>query len=101
MRPDNSLISNESGYCMAIKGQIYVIYLGEGGTTELRLPDATFAVSWYDPRKGGNVQSGSVEQIKGGGSRSIGAPPVDDKKDWVALVRLSESTPNPSSQLSE
>ena len=60
----------------------------EGGETRLQLPSqGSFRVEWFDPRNGGPPQAGSVEEVQGGGSVSIGAPPSTPGEDWVALVR--------------
>ena len=46
-----------------------------------------FDVKWFNPRKGGELQMGSVESVNGGGSVSIGSPPDDAKDDWLAVIR--------------
>jgi hypothetical protein len=61
MRNINSLAGNRendnSRYCFAKPGEIYIVYLPEGGTAELDLNGVTgrFSVSWYDPRNGGDL----------------------------------------------
>jgi len=89
MAPNDTLISAEKAYCFAKPGQIYAVYLPAGGTTSLDLGSspATFAVQWFNPRTGGPLQTGSKTTIKGPGSVSIGRPPNDADKDWVALIK--------------
>jgi hypothetical protein len=89
MHPADSLTSNADDYCLAKPGQLYAIYLPEGGTTTLDLGQstATFNITWYNPRTGGDLVPGSVRTITGPGRQSIGDPPADRDQDWVALIR--------------
>lgn len=83
--PDNA----NTRYCLALPNWTYVVYLAEGGSTELNLSDATgtFEVRWYDPRKGGTLQSGSVMQVQGGATVPLGNAPSAPEQDWVVLIR--------------
>jgi hypothetical protein len=76
-------------YVFAKRGQIYAVYLPDGGTTTLNLVGAsgTFEVKWYNPRTGGPLQNGSVATVQGGGNRSLGTAPKDATSDWAVLVR--------------
>ena len=89
MVPADSLTSSTIDYCLAKAGQVYAIYLPNGGTTQLSLAgvSGTFEVSWYDPRNGGDLEVGTVATVSGGGTVSIGLPPSETTRDWVALVR--------------
>jgi hypothetical protein len=89
MAHHDELTSAKDDYCLAKKGQIYVIYLPSGGTTKLDLGDsyASLTVRWYNPRTGGKLQISSVKTITGPGSVAIGYPPADSDKDWVALIK--------------
>ncbi len=89
MNRADTLTSSPTDFCFAKPGSVYAIYLPEGGTTELDLGQMTaqFAISWYNPRTGGPLESGSVRTIAGPGKKSIGMPPEGPTEDWVALVR--------------
>ncbi len=93
MNNADALVGNpkrENGrFCFAERGETYVVYLPEGGTTRLDLSGAkgSFDVKWYDPRNGGKLQRGSVSRVSGGASVALGNPPSDADEDWVALVR--------------
>jgi hypothetical protein len=87
MHSDDGLVSNPSAYCFAKPGEVYAIYLGEGGTTDLSLAQGTYSIDWFDPRNGGSLQKGSKNQLTGAESVSIGSPPAEPARDWVALVR--------------
>jgi hypothetical protein len=71
--------------------------LKTGATTNLDLSGATvgenFKVQWYDPRNGGPLQDGSVTQVTGGGTVSLGQPPSDAGEDWAILVTAESFVP--------
>ncbi len=89
----DSLIGNNGNsnakYCLAKAGELYLVYLPEGGTTELDLSDAggSFTVSWFNPREGGPLSQGSVKSVSGGGKVTLGQPPADPDEDWLVVVR--------------
>jgi hypothetical protein len=87
MANDNGLSSNEDSYCFAKEGEVYVVYLKNGGETELNLNSfkGKFKVSLYNPRTG--EYAGKRKTIQGGRKVSLGAPPSEGKQDWVVLVR--------------
>jgi hypothetical protein len=84
----NSKDSNDK-YCLAKAGDVYLVYLPEGGETKLDLSgtEGSFKVQWFNPREGGALAKGSVEMIGGGKHSSLGAPPKDKDQDWLAVVR--------------
>ncbi len=90
MEPANELTSNPKDYCFANPGEIYAIYLSEGGSTEITIGEGIYKVLWFDPRNGGDLQLGSVKEIKGPGVKSIGHPPTNKDNDWSILVRRAE-----------
>ena len=89
----NELIGNSAdnvkeGFCYAKEGSNYVVYLPSGGTKDLNLSKASgdFKIQWFDPRNGGQLQTGSISSVKGGKKVSIGNPPNNPKQDWVAYI---------------
>ena len=88
MRPADELTPCKDDYCFAKPGEVYAVYLPNGGSTELTLPRGKYTVKWYDPRRGGRLQDGTVGALNGPGSRSIGEAPAEKSKDWAALVSL-------------
>ncbi len=92
MKNADALVGNaandNSRYAFAKPGEVYVVFLPEGGAATLDLTDASgsFQVQWFDPRKGGALQQGAVESVEGGGKRALGAPPADPREDWAVLV---------------
>ena len=97
MKNANALVGNEkndnSKWCFTKPGEIYVIYLSRGGTTEIDLNRAqgTFQVKWYDPRNGGPLKGGTSSKVTGGGVRALGNPPSDGGRDWACLLRKTAS----------
>ena len=89
----NDLVGNKengnSRYCFAKPGEIYLVYLPNGGSTRLDLSGAegNFEVKWFNPREGGALSDGTVGALTGGGSSSIGNPGSDRSEDWLALIR--------------
>ena len=81
--------NTNSRYCFAAPGEVYVVYLPDGGETELDVNAAKtpLTVKWFNPRTGGALLDGSVTQVAGPGKASLGKPPSDPDQDWVILVR--------------
>jgi hypothetical protein len=80
--------SDNSKYCFAKAGEIYLVFLPNGGTTELDVAGASgsFTVKWFNPRVGGALAEGSVKSVKGGGKVSLGNPPAEPDQDWLAVI---------------
>lgn len=80
---------DNSRYCLAAPGDVYVVYLPAGGATELDLETTRepLTVRWFNPRTGGPLQTGSVAAVHGPGRVPLGPPPADTGEDWVILVR--------------
>ncbi len=92
MRSADRLTPDPRDHVFALPGSVYAVYLPEGGGAELDLSAAAgvFEVKWYDPRHGGELQEGSVREVRGGARRSLGTPPREPAKDWAILVRRKE-----------
>ncbi len=67
----------------------YLVYLPNGGTTDLDLSGATgsFTVNWFNPRTGGALAGGPVKSVNGGGKVALGTSPADADEDWLAIIR--------------
>ena len=92
MKGDDGLTSSSSDYVFAKKGELYVMYLPNGGSTNLNLSgvNGSFNIEWFDPRNGGELQRGTVNSVSGGGQVSLGEAPKDRSQDWVILVRSED-----------
>ena len=89
MKPNHSLINNPNAYCLSKKKEIYPIYLPEKETytIDLRESKQAYTVSWFDPLKGGKLQTGSIKTIKGGAIQNLGKPPEGLNEDAVILLK--------------
>jgi hypothetical protein len=89
----DALVGNDqqdnSKYCFAKPGELYLVYLPDGGTTNLDLAEARgeFSVKWFNPRAGGELLAGSVGAVTAPATVSLGEPPADPDEDWLAVVR--------------
>ena len=87
MAPSDGLTS--SGWCLAKAGQVYAVYLPNGGSANLQVGSGTYGVQWYNPRAGGGLQNGSVTSVTGPATVSIGIAPGSTTQDWAVLVKLT------------
>ncbi len=93
MKNANALIGNTKDtndkFCFAKAGELYLVYLPNGGTTDLDLTGAkgTFTVKWFNPRSGGKLMDGSVKSVEAGRAAVLGNPPADAGEDWLAVIR--------------
>ena len=88
MAPHDELISSGKGYVLANPGNSYIVYLPTGGSVNLNLDNKRYRVWWYNPRTGGNMQTGTVNYIQGPGNIQIGNSPTDINKDWAAYIKV-------------
>ncbi len=77
----NGLVGNtkndNSKYCFAKEGELYLVYLPTGGSTTLKVSEGRFSVQWFNPRTG---------EI--GAARDFATPlQAPDQEDWLAVVR--------------
>ncbi len=89
MESQDELLNGDQAYCLAKKGEVYAVYLTFGGHAALDLSEiaGSFSVDWYNPRTGGALQKGVIQQLEGGNVVNLGTPPTDSDKDWVVLLR--------------
>lgn len=80
---------DNSRYCLANPDELYLVYLPEGGNHKLDLSKATgkFSVEWFNPRAGGKLSKGAINEVSGGGPAEMGEPPSDSDEDWLAVIR--------------
>lgn len=90
MEDGDALVTNTAGtdHVLADPGEIYAIFLPEGGsgTLDLQGVTGTFSVQWYDPLTGGAFLDGTVTEVTGGGAVSLGLAPYETNRDWAVLV---------------
>lgn len=72
------------GWALSDGAGTHVVYLPDGGRTELRsddMPDATYTVGWYEPNTGAVV---ATEDAAPSNLLVLTAP--DAERDWLAVV---------------
>lgn len=93
MSNDNSRLPDESTdwVLSSDDGSVLVVYRKTIDTSAIYMVGLSgrYSVDWYNPREGGPLMQGSVEQIIAGGSTPIfyGEAPGADDNDWVVLLR--------------
>lgn len=90
MEPSDELTKDSRSWCLAREGEAYVVFIPPGlKTTSMNIPRSgkKYSVQWYNPRKDGVLEKGSIDVVKGDGFVELGMPPYDEEKDWVVLVR--------------
>lgn len=92
MNAADELAGKENVYVFADPGTIYAVYAHASEALSLDLGEGSesYALRWYNPRQGGELQTGSVQEVNGPGVVSLGAPPADPSLDWVALLQKAE-----------
>ena len=89
LKPENIV---SSGWCIAKDSVAYVVYLKNGGSSNITLPAGAYNIKWYNPRIGGTLQNGSVKHLTSG-TVSIGYPPSDSSSDWTVLITTATNYP--------
>ncbi len=90
----DALVGNErhdnSRFCLAKPGEVYAIYLPNGGVTELDLgqTNRAFDLLWFNPRTGRPLLEGDVRTVVGPGRVQVGPPPAEPEQDWAALLKV-------------
>jgi hypothetical protein len=87
MTPADDIVRGAEAWCLAKAGDVYLVYLPHGSRElQVRLPRHDYEVRWFNPRTGGELQSGSLPRVAGGDWTAIGKPPGDDARDWAVLL---------------
>lgn len=95
MQAADEYVQPAGAFCFAEPGQVYAVQrLGGNQDLKLWLPQARYSVSWLNPRRGGKLQTGNVPVAIGSNDYiSVGNPPQDADRDWIALVKLDGPPP--------
>ncbi|MEM6889065.1 MAG: DUF5060 domain-containing protein, partial [Pseudomonadota bacterium] len=89
MRSRDRWTLEDDNFAFADPGNIYVIYLPNGGpiTLDLAAYSGTFDIVWFNPRADQPGFLGTVETVEAGSAVSLGAPHFDISEDWAVIVR--------------
>jgi hypothetical protein len=84
MHPANEVVKSGKAFCLAKRGEVYALYLPEGGTIEIELPPSkTYTAAWWNPDQGKDGRFRDESTLPGG--RHTLRPPAGG--DWA--LRLS------------
>jgi Domain of unknown function (DUF5060) len=84
----NSMVSAGSLCLAAADASTVVVYKKAGTGVPTISAKISYTVGWYNPRKGGGLQVGSVTTVAAGAAASsLGLSPDKDDADWVILLR--------------
>lgn len=84
LSPSNGLTSNGNDWVLADEGRDYIVFLRNGGSTNLTVAGGgQYTVNWFNPRSGAWTTRANIQ---GSGSPSLGQPPSEGSSDWVILV---------------
>ena len=87
MQNADEITNDNNDYCLAKEGEIYAVYLPDGKATGIKLPEGQYTVHWFNPREGGDLLTGTIKSVSGGGIVTTGNPPLEDFKDWACIIR--------------
>ena len=86
MQPLEGRTENDEEYVYAVPDSLYAVYLPKGDSLFIEVPEGTYQLSWYNPRKGGSLESAGEIYLVGDCHDFAGFPPYDQGQDWVALL---------------
>ncbi len=86
MKPRNEILG-EGAFCLAKTGEVYLVYLYDGGSTNISVKQSKngYRISWLNPRTGEMTRS-SEQNL----TEIILQPPTEE--DWVAVIKAVPST---------
>jgi hypothetical protein len=83
MEARDDLLSGVSGHVLADPGNVYAVFLDDGGDATVSLEAGqTYTLEWYNPRTGEYAAGGTLD----GGSVSLGTPGFTDDDDVAAVI---------------
>lgn len=95
----NDLIGNNNdsndAFCLAKPGDTYVVYLGEGGTTDLNLESHSgpFTVRWFNPQNGEGPLTGSKTILSSTGNETGSGAWVEEEGIVVIEMESADNLP--------
>jgi hypothetical protein len=94
MDPADWVTPTEGAWCLANIGELYLLYLPDGGEAALDLGglEYEYSVEWIDPMSG-ERHGGEVPSVQGPGVVDLGSPPMRPENDWAVLVSVTGPVP--------
>ena len=88
-----------NAWALADIGEFYIVYVKNSQydvSIKMKPLKGNYSVSWFNPRTGGKLQKGSIDNINiekegnifwGTHNAKLGKPPINDGKDWAILIK--------------
>jgi hypothetical protein len=100
MKCEDELTENTDDYILCNPGQLYLVYLKNGGKIQLNTTNGKFSYGWFNPRTGDGLNGLlNTDSVDTGGKVELTAP---DQNDWLLVIKgsgklelASEQTPLP------
>jgi len=90
MEPANDVVRGGKAFCLAKRGEVYALYLPEGGDVDVELPaGGNSIVAWWNPGQGRSGKFTHESRVPGG--RQTLKPPAAG--DWAARIALMPTLP--------
>ncbi len=76
------------GFLFGKKPDTYLLYLesAENAIIDFKDIEGKFEIFWFDPRLGGELQKGTLENFNAEEEINVGSPPSKKTLDWVVLI---------------
>ena len=78
--PHDELVNN-GAYCLAKPGELYAVYLPEGGDVTIKLERGAYEATWFDAFTGARI---ALPAAQGPAWKS---PPAPGWLDWALLLK--------------
>ena len=94
MKNADELVTRTGGkstpFCLAKEAEIFVVYLPEGGSAELKIQeDAGYTVHLFNPREGGALKAMAAQER--GNQLLLQSPGESTNEDWLFVVRRTNA----------
>ena len=94
MKNADELVTRTGGkstpFCLAKETEIFVVYLPEGGSAELKIQeDAGYTVHLFNPREGGALKAMAAQER--GNQLLLQSPGESTNEDWLFVVRRTNA----------
>ncbi len=82
MKCEDEMTASPEDYVLCKPGEVYLVYLKNGGTVDIDVTSGKFNYGWFNPRTGDGL-NGLLKRGGTTGKTSVTAP---DKKDWLLMI---------------
>ena len=85
MKCEDEMTANKDDYVLCKIGEVYLVYLKDGGKVGIEVKSGKYNCGWFNPRKGDGLDSLLNRKSVGAGKKvELTAP---DNNDWLLVIR--------------